>query len=86
MFAYADCKVTNYAAVHFCDPRSPSDRCINPKTIRVARQYLPRGHDLSTLTDRGPGPIAAEVNNRARESLGWMTPTEKCNELLAMAG
>jgi hypothetical protein len=52
----------------------------------LLRQYLPRSADLATVTPSQLDQIAAELNERPRESLGWHTPAEKFNELLAMAG
>jgi transposase, IS30 family len=51
----------------------------------LLRQYLPRSLDFGAVTDRRLDDIAAELNERPRQTLGWMTPSEKFNELVAMA-
>jgi transposase, IS30 family len=53
--------------------------------VERTTQYLPRRRDFSTVTDTQLDAIAAELNERSRETLGWMTPSEKFSELVAAA-
>jgi IS30 family transposase len=71
--------------VYFCDPRSPWQRGTNENTNGLLRQYLPRGMDLSTVSNYQLNRIAAELNTRPRETLGWMTPAQKFAQLVASA-
>ena len=86
MAANADFKVATDVAVYFCDPHSPRQRGKNENTNGLLRQHLPRSRDLATVIDRELDEIATELNERPRETLGWVTPAEKFNELLAMTG
>jgi IS30 family transposase len=68
--------------VYFCDPRSPWQRGSNENTNGLLRQYLPKSSDLRQLDQAALDAIAAELNGRPRQTLGFKTPSEAFAEAL----
>jgi IS30 family transposase len=72
--------------VYFCDPRSPWQRGSNENTNGLLRQYFPKGHDISHLTQRQLDTIAQKLNTRPRQTLGWKTPAQVLAAAVASTG
>jgi len=70
--------------IYFCDPRSPWQRGSNENTNGLLRQYMPKGTDLSLHSAKDLERFAASLNNRPRKTLGYMKPSEKLAEFLAL--
>jgi IS30 family transposase len=68
--------------VYFCDPRSPWQRGSNENTNGLLRQYFPKRTELSHYTQAELDDVAAELNGRPRQTLGWKTPSEALDEAL----
>jgi IS30 family transposase len=86
MSAHAAFTVKSGVDVYFCDPHSPWQRGSNENTNGLLRQYFPKGTDLSGYTQAELDAVADELNDRPRQTLGWLKPTEVLNKLLIEAG
>lgn len=82
MAAHVAFTVATDIAVYFCDPHAPWQRGTNENTNGLLRQYLPKSTDLSIYSQADLDEIARKLNNRPRKRHGFMTPSEKFNQLM----
>ena len=82
MAQHAQFSIDTDVDVYFCDPHSPWQRGTNENTNGLLRQYFPKGTDMSQLTQADLDQAAHSLNGRPRQTLGWMSPSEKLAEVL----
>ena len=74
-------KATNMR-VYFCDPHSPWQRGSCENTNGLLRQFLPKGEDLSQHDQDALDSIADLMNNRPRQTLGWLSPYQAFQQFM----
>jgi len=72
--------------VYFCDPQSPWQRGSNENTNGLLRQYMPKGMNLSGLSQHQLNAIARQLNERPRKTLGFHSPAEMFSACVASTG
>jgi IS30 family transposase len=84
MAQHARFSVETGLPVYFCDPRSPWQRGSNENTNGLLRQYFPKRSDLRPFSQADLDAVAAELNDRPRQTLGWRSPSRALDEAVAM--
>ena len=82
MAAHARFTVHTGVPVYFCDPRSPWQRGSNENTNGLLRQYFPKRTEIAHYTQAELDAVAAELNGRPRQTLGFKTPSHALDEAL----
>ena len=67
----------------FPDPPHTWQRGSNENTNGLLRQFMPKGTDLSDVSQTWLNDVAALMNNRPRKTLGWRTPAEAMADEIA---
>lgn len=86
MHAHKQFTLATDIQVYFCDPQSPWQRGSNENTNGLLRQYMPKGMNLSGLSQHQLNAIARQLNERPRKTLGFRTPAEMFSECVALTG
>jgi IS30 family transposase len=84
MTEHAQFTIDTGVQVYFCDPHSPWQRGSNENTNGLLREYFPKGTDLSQVTQATCDAVAAQLNNRPRKTLGYLTPLQSWTQLRAL--
>ncbi len=67
--------------IYFCDPRSPWQRGSNENANGLIREYLPKGTDLSQVSQQQLTAIEHSLNHRPRKILNFHSPAEVFDQL-----
>jgi transposase, IS30 family len=51
-------------------------------TNGLLRQYFPQRSDLAPFSPHDLDTVAAELNGRPRQTLGWMTPSQTLDQAM----
>ncbi|MNY86354.1 Integrase core domain protein [compost metagenome] len=86
MHAHKQFTLVTDIQVYFCDPQSPWQRGGNENTNELLRQYLPKGMNLSGLSQARLNAIVRQLNQRLPKTMGFYTPTEMCSACVVSAG
>lgn len=73
---HENCSKKLKVKIYFCDAYSSYQRGTNENRIGILRQYLPKGVDLTELSNNELKKIEFEINNRPMKCLDWLTPFE----------
>ena len=84
MALHAQFTIDTGLQIYICDPRSPWQRGTNENTNGLLRQYFPKGTNLNAFSQGELDAVAAELNGRPRQTLGWRSPSETFAEAIAM--
>ena len=82
MAQHARFTVATGVPVYFCDPRSPWQRGTNENTNGLLRQYFPKRSDLKPFSQADLDAVAAELNDRPRQTLGFKSPSQTLDAAL----
>jgi len=64
------------ADFYFAHPYSSWERGLNENTNGLIRQYFPKKHDFTTITEKDVVMVMNKLNNRPRKCLGFKTPNQ----------
>ncbi len=64
------------AKFYFAHPYASWERGLNENTNGLIRQYFPKKHDFTTITEHQLEQVMDKLNNRPRKCLGFKTPNE----------
>ena len=74
MAKHQELTTTSGIPIYFAERCSPWQRGANENYNGLARQYFPKGTDLSKHSTAHVNHVTAELNDRPRKGLGYDTP------------
>lgn len=73
---HAEITAALQAPIYFTHPYAAWERGLNENTNGLVRQYFPKKHDFTRLTNCTIQRVAQLLNDRPRRTLGYRTPNE----------
>lgn len=86
MAQHRDLSLATNLELYFCDPNSPWQRGTNENTNGLLRQFFPKKTDLAVHSQEELDRVAQLLNQRPRKTLGFATPADKLQEIIATTG
>lgn len=83
MASHPELTLATNIQVFFCDPHSPWQRGSNENTNGLLRDFFSKGTDFRKVTDEQVAEAERLLNKRPRQTLGWRTPAEVFQQVLA---
>jgi IS30 family transposase len=77
MAKHEELTTTSGVPIYFAERCSPWQRGANENYNGLARQYFPKGTDLSVHSTMRVNQVTAELNERPRKGLGYDTPAAR---------
>jgi IS30 family transposase len=77
MASHLDFTAASGITVYFAERSSPWQRGANENFNGLARQYFPKGTDLSVHSTGHVAAVTDELNTRPRKTLGYQTPAAR---------
>ena len=74
--SYAEIEAATGTLFYFATPHHSWERGTNENTNGLLRQYLPKRHSMTHVTQADCDAIAERLNSRPRKRLGYRTPQE----------
>ncbi len=68
---YAKLEATHDVKVYFADPYSSWQRGSNENANGLLREFFPKGHDFTSVSDEQLAKAIRLINNRPRKCLDW---------------
>ena len=84
MAKHAEITQKTGVAIYFADPHSPWQRGANENINGLIRQYLPKGMDLSEVSQEELDKIAYSLNIRPRKRFNFKCPIQMMTEKLEL--
>lgn len=84
MSEHAQFTIDTDIKVYFAHPGCPWERGTNENTNGLVRQFFPKGTEFDKVSRKEIKRVQKLLNTRPRQTLGWKTPIQEFNKLVAI--